>query len=464
LNPNLHVIDKTMERFTRIPSYIEKFIAQKKITYKDALVYGKLLSYVNSNTGECFPSQSTLAEAFGVDKKSIQRSIKRLEKVNLLDHHNEGVAPSSHYFILDPIEAVDKLNGKAIDAHSNHPFLPRSKCPQVEDTVTPDRGHNVARYNLLIKSNDSSTTSTNPQMMKIEESLQNLSRKIESVYSEGGFTPFTPSVTELISNQINLINLLLEATPPSPSSFDAKALDADGRDQMEESIIETSTEGLYSDCEGQGYADAWDDQDTPSLCGALEFKERVEEAVVFSKEMQTKGLKKKDKEKVGKKVGLTEKRATQVYQVFEIYANECIEQGFEVAHEPTRKQAAKISALIKNIPNVQLVGQVAQFAVRNWVAMSHRALPADMAARCGNAPVLEILFTQALFENWMRLEKNPTEDKPKRKVAQKASDNPDAKFQKGFEPEVFSTKGFDTKDHEYQEPSKNKERISFDYE
>ena len=67
-----------------------KFVAAKKkkktiemiskATKTELQVYFLLASYVDKNTGECYPSQKTLADKMGVTISAINQHIKSLEK------------------------------------------------------------------------------------------------------------------------------------------------------------------------------------------------------------------------------------------------------------------------------------------------------------------------------------------------------------------------------------------------
>ena len=71
------------DRFILLPSINTK--AMQGLHYKDLLTYITIRSYNNSTTDWCIPSLDTISERAGMNKKTIIKSIKRLERAGYLE-------------------------------------------------------------------------------------------------------------------------------------------------------------------------------------------------------------------------------------------------------------------------------------------------------------------------------------------------------------------------------------------
>lgn len=63
-------------------------------------VYGTLCLYVDRQTGECWPSQKTIADRIGVSRESVNRAIKRLEMLGLVFVEHRAHEGKSNLYTL----------------------------------------------------------------------------------------------------------------------------------------------------------------------------------------------------------------------------------------------------------------------------------------------------------------------------------------------------------------------------
>ena len=61
-------------------------IDKKKLKYQDALIYITIRSFLNGESGDCFPSFETIALKAGVSRNFVIQSIKRLRSSGLIDY------------------------------------------------------------------------------------------------------------------------------------------------------------------------------------------------------------------------------------------------------------------------------------------------------------------------------------------------------------------------------------------
>lgn len=80
----------------------------KRLRSSGIAVYNALTSYANQKTQTCFPSQQSIAELLGLSRMTVNRKIKQLKELGLLDI----MKLKSHcsYFLLRP-DAPDPLPG-----------------------------------------------------------------------------------------------------------------------------------------------------------------------------------------------------------------------------------------------------------------------------------------------------------------------------------------------------------------
>jgi DNA-binding Lrp family transcriptional regulator len=83
----------------------------KRLRSSGIAVYNALASYANQKTQTCFPSQQSIAELLGLSRMTVNRKIKQLKELGLLDI----MKLKSHcsYFLLrpdvpDPLQPCDK--------------------------------------------------------------------------------------------------------------------------------------------------------------------------------------------------------------------------------------------------------------------------------------------------------------------------------------------------------------------
>jgi len=56
----------------------------KKLSSNDKIVYLKLVSYMNRDTGSCYPRQATIGKAINLSRATVYRSITRLAKLGYI--------------------------------------------------------------------------------------------------------------------------------------------------------------------------------------------------------------------------------------------------------------------------------------------------------------------------------------------------------------------------------------------
>lgn len=459
---NLKPKEEAVNKFIKYPEFISALIQSRKINCKDAAVYSKLISYAHTETGECFPSQSRLAYDIGISLRSTARAISRLKRAGLISSFKKKDKNTCNYIFLDHNNAVK--HSRCVPSVEGMPI-----CHNPNANLSYPICQSDIQYRFNVSRLNDTTTSTAGIAQGDFNEIKGLIKRMEERLTsfKGGFAPLNPpakeEILQIIKLNMSLISILTEEpailTPPTPSEVSTlsgdSALNAPYKTVSEGKAIEQ----LVLRGEVKMASDVSDGKEDACLRGAIDFKDGSDREVeMFTKEMQMRGLKKKEKKdpKVQQKLGLSGKRSDQVMFVFNSFVNACKQNGFDALTEPSRNQATKISNLIKTLPDIHLIGRVVEFAVANWKEMSETALPADMHKRCGSQPILEVLFTPTLFENWMRIEKDPSiADKPKRKA--KNAGVPDNRVKggvKGFD--WNQPKGYDPRFNKFYDPNLSK--------
>lgn len=117
-------------------------------------VYGVLALHVNGQTGECWPSQNTIAKRLGIGRESVNRAIKRLEMAGLvgiehrakegkpnvytLPHQRRGVSSQRTPLSSDSTPGVvPQHTGCALGRHELNVIEPDDKEPEGDNPPTP---------------------------------------------------------------------------------------------------------------------------------------------------------------------------------------------------------------------------------------------------------------------------------------------------------------------------------------
>jgi DNA-binding transcriptional MocR family regulator len=98
----------------------------------------------DTNTGKCFISDATLAEAFGVSAKTISRAIGNLEAKGFIKRETKNVKGGKERIMMPVIAAIEKaLTKDNLSIDEDQPQSAQgTKCPLTTDNLTLDKGQN----------------------------------------------------------------------------------------------------------------------------------------------------------------------------------------------------------------------------------------------------------------------------------------------------------------------------------
>ena len=88
------------------------FLNENRLKYQDALIYITTRSFLNTASGDCFPSYETIAEKAGVSRTFVSKSLKRLKASGLLKTHTRKVATnrnSPNHYIFDEFRRFEQI-------------------------------------------------------------------------------------------------------------------------------------------------------------------------------------------------------------------------------------------------------------------------------------------------------------------------------------------------------------------
>lgn len=101
-------------RFILKPSFNN--LSERRLNYKDILIYTAVRSFYNSKDKFCFPSYKTISKLAGVSIKFISESLKRLHGAGCLDIWKVGKMPVKHYYKFHTADKYQKVPYQLFDA------------------------------------------------------------------------------------------------------------------------------------------------------------------------------------------------------------------------------------------------------------------------------------------------------------------------------------------------------------
>jgi DNA-binding MarR family transcriptional regulator len=94
------------------------FLNENRLKYQDALIYITTRSFLNTASGNCFPSYETIAEKAGVSRTFVSKSLKRLKASGLLTTHTRKVATNRNLpnqYVFDDFKQFEQIPVEIFD-------------------------------------------------------------------------------------------------------------------------------------------------------------------------------------------------------------------------------------------------------------------------------------------------------------------------------------------------------------
>lgn len=122
----------------------------------EILILAQVMEY-DTNTGKCFISDATMAEAFGVSTKTISRAVANLESKGFIKRDTKYVKGGRERIIAPNLAAIDlaltKDNLSIVDEQPK--TAQQTKCPLTTDNLSIDNSQNdLIKDNIKENSKD----------------------------------------------------------------------------------------------------------------------------------------------------------------------------------------------------------------------------------------------------------------------------------------------------------------------
>lgn len=112
----------------------------------EILILAQIMEY-DTNTGKCFISDATLADAFGVSTKTISRAVSNLECKGFIKRETRNVKGGRERIMLPVLAAIEKAltkdNLSIVETKEDKTeSAQQTNCPLTTDNLTLDKGQN----------------------------------------------------------------------------------------------------------------------------------------------------------------------------------------------------------------------------------------------------------------------------------------------------------------------------------
>lgn len=119
-------------------------LADKRLSSIDVRVYFALVSFMNKADGKCYPRYSTIQKRTGLSRRSIQRSVKHLAKLQLISTKRLS---SSNLYLLTRQKILQENIQKRVRRLVGSSDEPNSRILIKPSYITSNRFNNRNNYN-----------------------------------------------------------------------------------------------------------------------------------------------------------------------------------------------------------------------------------------------------------------------------------------------------------------------------
>ena len=119
-------------------------LADKRLSSIDVRVYFALVSFMNKADGKCFPRYATIQKRTGLSRRSIQRSVKHLAKLQLISIKRLS---SSNLYLLTRQKILQENIQKRVKRLVGSSDEPNSRILIKPSYITSNRFNNRNNYN-----------------------------------------------------------------------------------------------------------------------------------------------------------------------------------------------------------------------------------------------------------------------------------------------------------------------------
>lgn len=164
------MFDKYIKLYYELPKYLIGMHGDINLTLLDVCVLGEIISLSNNDKHCCYASNSMLADTFHVSERQIQKSIKKLEIMQVIkrfSENNQNSYITKNRFIYPQMDVLEQIVEFKMDEEKNtrttvhpniqdtrttvHPFTNQSSpIHELQDTDT----RTVVHPNIIIDNKD----------------------------------------------------------------------------------------------------------------------------------------------------------------------------------------------------------------------------------------------------------------------------------------------------------------------
>jgi len=119
-------------------------LADKRLSSIDVRVYFALVSFMNKADGKCYPRYATIQKRTGLSRRSIQRSVKHLAKLQLISTKRLS---SSNLYLLTRQKILQENIQKRVRRLVGSSDEPNSRILIKPSYITSNRFNNRNNYN-----------------------------------------------------------------------------------------------------------------------------------------------------------------------------------------------------------------------------------------------------------------------------------------------------------------------------
>ena len=127
---------------------VDKDLFKLGLNPTEILLLAQMIEF-QTNTGDCFISDSTLAENFGVSESTVKREIKNLEELGYIKRDTKNIKGGKERHITVDIEKLTKLNLTLVEPNKaqNEPCTKLNLTLDKEqiDTIKDKRKDNIGK-------------------------------------------------------------------------------------------------------------------------------------------------------------------------------------------------------------------------------------------------------------------------------------------------------------------------------